>query len=614
MADLQKTPKVQVCKEDADMLIQTKKHYKIHIFTFAILSFCFLFYLPAAFINKLVAAAICIIILLNIKSLKFEFSQWQETILFIVINTYLTFAFFGYDLFLVNSFYLRDNLIIFFVYALSFIWTGYVLQSALNLMKYLSGQVKTADTSSNKKYWEKWLILFAIMCSVFMVWQRAFNPVAMSADSWSYIAGWRTGTYYSYFSPVYAFLIYIICSIAPSTPEVQWVAFAQIIAFSSLLATLLMYFHTKWISFRWLIPVSIILPLIPSLGLHTIVIWSDLACGMSIMWLTYVLVRVFDEVIIHETASKKQQFSFFIQLCISLIFCFFIRKNSFLVYLIMVPVLALLFLFKKNWKLLATVLISVIMVLIINLFGYKALNVVGATFTTQFRYFALIHDIQATYYCGGNLSEQTQNALMKYIPKLDEPEVRDGFIPDDAVAYDLSELAIGEFISMYADSFIHNPFKMIKSMLYRCRAYWVIDTKGDIGCVNYVNIRDNPGTTSSAYDEIGIYRHENILTRIMGYYLFLMNTSIPAIFVWRFGFWVALMIISMMTLILQKKFIWLLAYLPVFTYLVTLLLAMGWTDYRYGLPVFFVGMFLPAVFILFNQAGTSTSTINEDTV
>jgi len=320
------------------------------------------------------------------------------------------------------------------------------------------------------------------------------------------------------------------------------------------------------------------------------------------MWLTYILVRVLDEVIIHDTASKKQQASFYIQLCISLILCFFIRSNSFLVYLVMLPVLALLFFCRKNWKLLATVSISVIMVLLINFGGYKALNVVVTPFNTQVKYFALIHDIQATYYRGGKLSERTQNALLKYIPKLDEPEVRDRFIPDYVWYrnYDVSsDLTFGEFVSMYADSFIHNPFKMIRSMFYRCRAYWVIDPKGDIGCVNYISIYNLFTNTYTSYaHEIGVSRQENILTRIMSYYMAFMITPVPAIFVWRFGFWVALMIISIMTLILQKKFIWLLAYLPVFTYLVTLLLAMGWTDYRYGLPVLFVGMFLPLTFIL----------------
>jgi len=72
----------------------------------------------------------------------------------------------------------------------------------------------------------------------------------------------------------------------------------------------------------------------------------------------------------------------------------------------------------------------------------------------------------------------------------------------------------------------------------------------------------------------------------------------PSMFVWRFGVWTALMVVSVMTLILSKRYFWLFAYVPVFVYLVTLLLASGWTDFRYGLPVMFVGMFLPVALFM----------------
>jgi hypothetical protein len=82
-----------------------------------------------------------------------------------------------------------------------------------------------------------------------------------------------------------------------------------------------------------------------------------------------------------------------------------------------------------------------------------------------------------------------------------------------------------------------------------------------------------------------------------------MISPFPATFVWRFGIWIALMVISIMTLILQKRYIWLLTYLPVLVYFATLVLAAGWSDYRYGLPVFFVGMFLPPFFVLSSSSG-----------
>ena len=590
----------------------------LHGLIFTILSFKLFVITPVAFINKSLVVIACIGVLLHLKNIKFAYSRWYEIVLFITTNSYLTFAIFGYDLFLINNLH-SGPLYNFFIFGLGFLWTSYVLQSALDALKSLGDIKNRFGFSSNEKYWVKWLILFAIMFSVFMIWQRSYNPIVMSPDSWRYIAGWLNGTYDSGSSPVYAFLISLVCNFAPTKPEVAWIAVTQIFAFSLLLATILMYFHKKWIRFRYIIPVTVILPLIPSLGLHTIVVWTDLTCGMSILWLTYILVRIFDEVIIHETVSKKQQISLCLQLCISMVLLYFIRLNSFSVYLVVTPVLALLFTLKKEWKFLAIVLLSVVMVLLIRFPGYDALQVVKNPSAEYHRYYAAIHDIQATYYGGGELSEQTLAMLRKRILKIDDPELRNHFTPDwvqyysreRGYHYDLEGLTMSEFISMYTDSIIHNPSKMIKSMLFRVRSYWVIDPKAPINCVNRTTIYDrSTGSYSTQASGIGVFRQPNFLTSIMDKYLVFMNNSFLATFIWRFGFWTSLMVISIMTLILRKKYIWLLTYLPIFVYIATLFLTSGWTDYRYGLPVFFVGMFLPSMIVLLNPADTEPNKIN----
>jgi len=272
----------------------------------------------------------------------------------------------------------------------------------------------------------------------------------------------------------------------------------------------------------------------------------------------------------------------------------------------MAPALGILFVLKKQWKLLATVIISIVIVLLIRFPGYSALNVRDGG-NAHLKYFAAVHDIQAAYYSGGKLSAQTQALLKKVVKKLDDPKGMVIFRPDSvlyrAYGYDMSELTIGEFLPIYVDSFVRNPSKMLKSMLHRIREYWVIDPKGRIDCVNYIDIYDfSTGIYGAEAPEIGVYRHSNFLTRHMNSYMQLMQRSVPSTFVWRYGIWTALMLISIMTLILQKRFIWLLAYMPVFVYLVTLILSQGWTDYRYGLPVFFIGLFLPLVLIMLQPA------------
>jgi len=512
-----------------------------------------------------------------------------------------------------------------FYFIPGFIWMSYVLQSFLDVLKTLGKYKDRVCSPSNGGYWKKWLIIHVVLFVMFSIWQIAYNPVALTIDSWGYLDGWLTGTYTAGRSPVYSFLIKIVLTLAPTKPEVLWIVIAQNLAFSSLLASLLMYIHKRWIRFRYIVAAAVILPLIPSFGLYTILVKAPLTNGMAILWFSYVLVRIIDEVILQKTTSKKQLLSFCIQLCISMVLTYFFRVNAFLVFIVMTPVLVILFSLKKQIGLLVSVVISVFIVLLILFPGYDALGAkdVGGR-NQQHKYWAAMHDIQATYYGGGRLSDKTITALRKYIHGLDDPEMKSQFQPDfillDGLAFDFRDLTVREFIPMYVDSFVRNPFKMGTSMLYRVRQYWVIDSKGQMGDINQIEIFDPSTffnlTGSGGFDwswsdpaisagldwswsdltespELGVYRQPNILTNIMDLYILGMGLPVPSIFVWRFGIWTALMIISIMTLLLQKRHIWLITYMPVFVYLATLILSNGVTIYRYGLPVFYIGLFLP---------------------
>ena len=154
------------------MEIRVRNRYKIHIFVFTLLSIHLFLLVPIPFINKFLAIALSIGILLHIKDIKFAFGRWYEVVAFIIANAYLALSFFGYDLFLANSLY-PERLLNFFTYGLGFIWTSYVLQSVLDIIKSLGAIKERTCYPSNGNYWKKWLLLFAIMFAVFMIWQRA---------------------------------------------------------------------------------------------------------------------------------------------------------------------------------------------------------------------------------------------------------------------------------------------------------------------------------------------------------------------------------------------------------------------------------------------------------
>ena len=615
----QNTPK-DAPKEDisskALLDIVVQKHYKVHILVFLVLSALFFVFAPVDYIPLLLAGVICTVVFLHLKHIRFTFEKWHEIAVFAVANLWLTLAFFGLDIFIANSLQLGPSQgFVYFTFC--FIWTCYVLQSALDAFKWLGNRKVNLSPVNTpvENYWRKWLLLFAIMFAVFMVWQRAYNPIVISPDSWEYIDGWRIGTYYAHRSPVYSFLVYLVLSFAPTRPELQWVAFAQITAFSSLLATILMYFHIKRIRFIYLIPFAVILPLIPSFGQHTIVIWIDLTTGIAVLWLTYVLIRILDEVIINDTASNKQLLSFCLQLCLSLTLAYFIRPNTILVFIVMAPLLMLVFFFRKKWKLLASVCLSIALVLLIRYPGYTAL--MPQTTSThemmrmpppeQVRYWAGIHDMQFTYYSGGSFSEKTYTKLRKHLPRLHDQTTIDNFSPyiirgEGFGAVDLHELTIREFLTMYIDTFFRNPLLMLRSMLARNLQLWVISPRSPVSNINYIYIFDLPSWTTDfqapSAPSLGVFRQHNFLTDLMDKYNNLMLLPVLSTFFWRIGFWASLLVVSMMALIIRKKYLYLFTFLPAFVYLGTLYLANGWPDFRYGLPGLFVGMFLPPLAIL----------------
>jgi len=609
------------------MITRLRNLGKFHMFIFVLLSFQLIILTPVAFLNKFLAIAICLLVLFNLDKLPriFESKRWYNILFLIIVNSYLTLAIFGFDLFLeprpeylIDLSYYRQYIpeadfqtllsmaapyisIIYFV--LGFIWTSYVLRCFLFFIDSFIAYKESLPIPEITSLRKKWLILFAITFSVLMIWQRAFYPAIMTDDSWGYLSGWQFGVYHTGGSPLYAFLINIICRIAPTKPEIVWIVITQIIIFSALLSSILMYFHKRRISFKYAASAAFILPLIPSISLHTVVIWIDLPNGMAILWFIYVLVRIIEEVIINKTATKKTLLSLCVMLCLSMVLTFFMRANSFPVYIVMAVALTVLFILKRNWQLLTAVILSVVIVLLIRFPGYQALGVYTHEQTIYHKYLAGIQDIQSTYYRGGNFSNETLTKLKQLIPRIDEEELKDSFQPDWTryLEYDLvniGSLGVGEFIALYWDSFSRNPAKMLSSMLYRVRTYWVIDAKGYINTISYSVDKIVRVDAPVFIPEFNVAQKSGFLTNLLHKYAMGTSLPLPAIFIWRHGIWMALMVICALISIIKRQFIRLLPFLPIFTYVATLYLTNAWADFRYGLPVFLSGLFLPLAFLL----------------
>ena len=574
---------------------------------FLLLSLFLFDLLPDVFLGRFLVLLIVCGVLFHFKRLSFSYTKWHEIVLFACVCFYLTFAIFGlplffrFDLFPPHwiGFSVSSIMIIFM---LGFCWMAYVLLALLDGLKFLEGRKVVTDYFSSEKYRQKWLLLFGLMTALFMLWQRAFNPIIMSPDSYGYFI--RDNIVIGR-AVLFSFTNYLVTRLAPTSPAVEWIPVFWILVFSALFSTILMYFHMRWVRFKWVLIASAVLPLIPSIGLHAITLWPDMLNGMKMLWFTYVFFRVMDEIILSKTADKKQGMSLIVQFCVALTLLFFARANTTYVFYGIIPVLTVLFAFKKQWKLLITIPLSIVVVLLVRFPGYSAIGAFNWPHHDNHRFYAGLHDMQSVYFHGGNLSESTLGLLYEFIPNTGElrHEYTHGRVSWH-LWHDLeriSGLGTRDFIAAYADTFIRNPFAMMRTMLARNHHYWTINADRYIALVNYTAIYCNiTGVYGVQAPDIYVYRNANFLTRGAYFYMQIMASRTPATFVWRYGFWTALMILSIAHLIFQKRYMWIIVYAPAFAYLVTLLLASGWSDYRYGLPIFLIGMFLPAASLCLN--------------
>jgi hypothetical protein len=266
--------------------------------------------------------------------------------------------------------------------------------------------------------------------------------------------------------------------------------------------------------------------------------------------------------------------------------------------------------YKKRYQYIAAILASVIAILIIRFpVYYYACGLSENPHTQNAKYFAGLYDIQLAIYSGAKVSEESKQIIDKVMPEIYTDDVRAQFTVsyvrpkikrdgNDVPVYIFDELTVKKFLFLYIDMFIHNPVKIAKSVLGRTRAYWSFTSNGEIECVNYIGLIDRVGNTFPYSEEeipsLKITRENKTMLKILKNYINFVEKHLSFV-VWRFGIWTALLIFSLCVAVAVGKYKLAFLYVPVFCYIGTIILSSAWTDYRYGLSVFLIGLFLPLI-------------------
>ena len=573
--------------------------YSIAVFVF--LSIYFMLIAPNTHINK------TLFLILSILSF-FFFKKYEtpggigNSILECFLILCIAFSIFGFNTILFFDTYHEERLTAFFIFILGVLWTAYLVRALLYLIDMLSKKRSTTrDSQERVSYWKNWSLFLLYSLPAFLLFQFAFNPAITSTDSFAGLAHTIGAPLENQHPPLHSLAVVLIMQLTGG--DIRFVVWVQIFAFASIIATCLCYFSKLGVQRKKLIISAALLPLIPSIGLYGITVWKDIPFAIAMVWLTYICVRIYKE--LYNSGEKVTSItvvSISVQLCISLVLVFFLRANGFMAYIFTFGLLLVVFIVIKRKKMILSLLFSIIMILLIQFPFFNQMNVVESGFSGEAKYYAMLLDLQATYYDGGTFSENSLYLLRRSIPEIDHVEEyfrRDWVHWND---YDLSEMEMGEFILMYADTLARNPFLITRSVLTRTRAYWMIGEGGWINTVNYVTLYTHP-RGSSEPPLINAYRTPNFMTTFMQYhYLPFMYGPLTTIFVWRFGIWVLLMNVCIAYKIMRRDYKILMVFVPIYSYLLSILLANGWHDYRYGLSVFLIALFLLPLSIIMERS------------
>ncbi|MCL1864166.1 MAG: hypothetical protein FWF78_11465 [Defluviitaleaceae bacterium] len=559
------------------------------------ISFLLFILIPINFLNVFLALFISLGVAFHIKRIKFSYDRWYEIVAFVLTNGYLTFAVFGFGLFIESEILTYSIFVRVVIFLIGYVWMYYVFQSALDMFNRLSNLKPASDFLNQKTYWKKWLLLFAITFSLMMLWQRAFNPIILYQDSPSFVR-----TFFARFSFGYTLMNHIIYRLAPNAQSaLAGIAIAQILAFSALSASILMYMHSRilMLKLKYAVTVAFLLPMIPPIGLISVTLMADFMVAISILWITYVIIKILQD-------GDAQRTSLCIQLCLCLVYMYFIKSNVMVVFFVIYPVLLVMFYKNKMKKMLVSMGAVIALILFVRFPIHSLVGAVRDYNIDAARFFAGLHDMQATYYRGGTLSESSLEMLNNAIPNIED--LRDTFHPEAMAPrrrewmnreFVFREISTGEFIINYADTFVRNPWYMFSTMLHRTRHYWVVDPKNNI--TNHAPRHFNSGSA----EYFGVVRGRNEhLEIIFAQLRRATETHFGMTFFWRHGFWMALLLVSAGWVFLMREYKWLIAYIPVFAFMATKFLTSAWLEYRYGLPIFFVGMFLPVVVLYIKQS------------
>ncbi len=431
-----------------------------------IISFIISNVLYLTLLNKIAAVILCILYMLclycflnNFKKMYNCFNKFEK-ILFYIITFCINFLSFGSVLFLNNyeiAYDISVTSLILFIH--TFVIVMCIETTVFFIFNLISEKL---IKSNNKKEKTNYLYFLLSFCSL-LIWAVAFYPGNLSPDSISQLYSSINGPINDAHPAIMTILLGILFK---TTKNVFTYIIIQDLLFSLMLSKIFNYCRRKGVNNYLLICLSIVIPLIPNIGISSTTIWKDIIYSISLTFLSYYVYRI----VIKDDDALYNIFDILLFI-ISFVFTKEFRHNGLVPFIFVTILLLILSIIRKNKKLLILLIISVIL----STFGIKVLykaykvehySLGGSVYNSVVRNFA------ATIYYDKDLSEEAYKLIQpigdkEYFKKYYHPTNIDYLFynSDDSVDKWLKAVnnySITKVLPIYLKNIIKNPDVFIR--------------------------------------------------------------------------------------------------------------------------------------------------------
>jgi hypothetical protein len=512
----------------------------------------------------------------------------KEIVFFVLLLLYGSFACVGNSLFFVGQDSTRLQKVAFFIVfmgwftslAISFLQLTYGIKARINYPLPESPKMTRSDEI------KLWGLIFIILTSIWLIYLLAFYPAIMSSDS---LDQWEQATHLkplANWHPVFHTLLNRTLLLIWESPAV--LATFQILFMAAVSATFLTFFAIRGIPKKWLLLFSLLFALFPANGVNLVTLWKDIPFTISLLWVTYFLVRLID----NKSYFNHNRLAI-AGLIVALVFTALLRHNGMLVFIFLF--LGLL-IYCIRFKIKPVLLCTIVSLILVSGFKiYVATNKNIVPLPPEVKLIGAINGMAAVIIekevLAGDINQKMDSILPHQVwIDLYSPywANRYQFETNGAYMNHLARLNSGEIMKMYARTLYHHPFVVIRDRLQGADIVWNVSRPTTAFNSNF--------STELDENNHGLKQKGNMLKPVILHYLRL-SVDLGSEFFWRGGIYNIFMVLLAFYCVRTGSRLQLMYLLPWFGATLSLMPALLWQEFRYVyfIPIIFWFLWLTSI-------------------